>query len=287
MEDTNTPQQPDESLEASMRSGIADETNINRALVRARRELHGTVHKEGYNRDQKYAYVGHEQVLMCGAREALLKHGLVLEQRSVEYAGELVAETYKGKRTIWRWTGTYALVHVSGDERLYTFSATTQPNDKAAFVASTSLDRTAYLRLLSLAGTDEENPEANWHDDNREQSRRAETQPPRRQERAPTNVVRPDFRAQRQDAAPARDTEWEGWLEAYRGKMRARRTPDELMGWWVELVTTLPDGIPDGFIPAAWRMFKAYAIELGHNFERMKPEVDKRVLAAKAAKGGA
>ena len=35
--------------------------------------------------------------------------------------------------------------------------------DKAAFVASTALDRTAILRIMQLAGSDEENPE---HDSN-------------------------------------------------------------------------------------------------------------------------
>ncbi len=287
MEDTNTPNQPDESLEASMSSGIADNqptTTLNEALIAARKQMHGTVYKDGYNKQQNYNFVGHEQVLMSGARDALLAHGLVLEQRSVEYAGELVAESDRGRRTIWHWTGTYALVHVSGEERPYRFAATTQPNDKGAFVASTALDRTAYLRVLSLTGSKDENPEANWHDDNREASRRAETYPPRQpqpaqQRRAPSNVVQ--LPARQPEPAP----EWQGWLEAYGVKMRQRRTPDELVGWWVELVTTLPDGVDKGFVAAAWRMFQGYVKQLGHNFDRMRPEIDARVREAK--KGGA
>lgn len=292
MEDTNTPNEPEESLVSSMGSEIPDihdnrpAANLNQALLAARRELHGTVHKEGYNKDQDYRFVGHEQVLMCGARDALLRHGLVLEPRSIEYAGELVAETYKGKRTIWHWTGVYALVHVSGEERTYRLAATTQPNDKGAFVASTALDRTAYLRVLSLTGSKDENPEADWHDDTREQSQRYEARqaPARRapaQRPAPSNVVKLPAR----QAPPA--PEWEGWLEAYGLKMRQRRTPDELMGWWVELVTTLPDGVDKGFVSAAWRMFRGYATQLGHNFDRMVPEIDRRVREAKAKKGGA
>ena len=143
---------------------------LTKALVAARLELHGTVFKGGMNQAQRYSYVSHEDVTLM-ARPALLKHGLVLEQRSVEYMGELAYKTKSGDQLCWRWKGVHALVHESGEERLYAFEATTGPNDKAAFVASTALDRTAHLRVLELAGSQDENPEADVHDREREPSR--------------------------------------------------------------------------------------------------------------------
>ncbi len=136
------------------------------ALVRARRDCPPTVFKAGRNKDQNYRFVGHEQVLVSGARAALLRHGLVLEQQSVEYVGSLLAPSRSGERPVWRWCGTFVLLYgASGEERLYRYEATTQPNDKAAYVASTALDRVALLRVLQLAGSDEENPEHDSHDE--------------------------------------------------------------------------------------------------------------------------
>lgn len=131
---------------------------LTKALILARLELkHGTVFKGAQNSHQKYAYVSHEGVVTCGARDALLKHGLVLEQRSMEYVGPIE------KAQLWR--GTHALVHdESGEERIYTFCATTQANDKAAMVASTTLDKTAILRVLQLAGSAEDDAEHDAHD---------------------------------------------------------------------------------------------------------------------------
>lgn len=137
---------------------------LTKALVAARLELRGTVFKGGMNQAQRYAYVGHEQVIVGGARDALLKHGLVLEQRSVEFMGVLEFKTKSGDQMCWRWKGVHALCHESGEERLYAFEATTGTNDKASFVASTALDRTAHLRIMELAGSADEDPEHDSHD---------------------------------------------------------------------------------------------------------------------------
>jgi hypothetical protein len=43
------------------------------------------------------------------------------------------------------------------------------PNDKASFVASTAADRTLLMRLMRLAGTSDENPEHDSHDEGHRQ----------------------------------------------------------------------------------------------------------------------
>lgn len=143
------------------------------ALVKARQEMRGTVYKAGRNDAQRFAYVGHEHVLVSGARDALLKHGLALVQTGVEFAGESTYRTSKGDNACWRWRGKFTLAHTSGGALELTFEATTQANDKAGYVASTALDRTAHLRVLELAGSSEEDPEHNSHDD--EPQRRQDT----------------------------------------------------------------------------------------------------------------
>lgn len=154
------------------------------ALVEARKTCKPTIHKEGRNLEQNYSFVGHEHVLLGGARDALLANGLILEEVKTEFIGPADAVSKNGTRMIWRWRGYFKLAHVSGDERSYEYEATTIPNDKAAFVASTALDRIAHLRLLELAGSNEENPEHESHERDwreRDQQQRA---PAQRQTRA-------------------------------------------------------------------------------------------------------
>lgn len=139
------------------------------ALIAARQAVHLKVHKAGKNSAQGYKFVGHEHVLEH-SRAAMLAHGLILEQVGVEYLGSETYTTRSGTNSAWRWRGTHKLIHVSGEERTYVFEATTGPNDKAAFVASTALDRTAILRIMQLAGSDEENPE---HDSNEQDAKPA------------------------------------------------------------------------------------------------------------------
>lgn len=258
--------------------------NLNRALVSARMAIGATVSKDGYNKDQKYRFVGHEQVLVSGARAVLLAHGLVLEQRSVTYAGELIAETRSGKRSVWRWTGGYALVHVSGEERSYSYEATTQPNDKAAFVASTALDRVAHMRVLALASSDEENPEADVHDQDGVVQQRQQA-PQRGQpapQRGPSNVV--NFRAAQKPVE--QPSQWSAGLEMYRMQMREHRTAEALMAWWVRFVTTLPPGLDKGLTVEMWEMFCAYGDSLNLPMTELARDIDARVKAAKAAKKG-
>lgn len=151
---------------------------IVKALIAARSSCSATVHKAGNNQAQGYKFVGHEHVLTAGARKALLENGLLLEQVKVEFLGEVPYQTRNGEQKMLRWRGLHKLVHVSGEERGYEFEATTAANDKAAYVASTALDRVAHLRLLELAGSAEENPEHDSHEPKPRQERkeRAERQ---------------------------------------------------------------------------------------------------------------
>jgi hypothetical protein len=133
------------------------------ALLAARKRVPARVHKAGRNESQKYADAGHEHVLVGGARDALLEHDLVLLLESYEMVGADSYKTAGGDKQCWRWRGRFLLLHTSGEQLSLSYEATTVPNDKASFVASTALDRTAHMRVLELAGSDEENPE---HDSN-------------------------------------------------------------------------------------------------------------------------
>jgi hypothetical protein len=153
------------------------------ALIAARKQCTPTVHKAGANQAQGYKYVGHEHVLVGGARDALLDNGLVLLLESYELVG---ADTYKtsgGEKLVWRWRGRFLLLHTSGEQLSLSYEATTVTNDKAGFVASTALDRTAHMRVLELAGSDEENPEHDSHEAPAARARKAKTKdaadPPR------------------------------------------------------------------------------------------------------------
>ena len=142
------------------------------ALLAARKQVAPRVHKAGKNEQQKYTYVGHEHVLVGGARDALLENGLVLLLESYELVGADSYKTQSGDKQCWRWRGRFALMHVSGDRMELVYEATTVPNDKAGFVASTALDRTAHMRVLELAGSDEENPEHDSHDQKERRARK-------------------------------------------------------------------------------------------------------------------
>jgi len=139
-------------------------SELTKALIKARMACKATLHKEGRNQAQNYAYVGHEHVLTSGAREALLVNGLALVERHVSFAGVLEYATRNGNQVCWRWRGVFDLVHMSGESKEFEFEATTAANDKAAYVASTALDRTAHLRVCCLAGSAEEDPEHDTHD---------------------------------------------------------------------------------------------------------------------------
>ncbi len=150
-------------------------SELTRALILARQGVRAVVHKADYNKHQGWGYVSHEQVLISGARTALLDNGLLLEQRAVEYVGEVPTE----KRVMWRFRATFALCHVSGEERSYVWEGVVVPNDHAAYGASTALDRVAHLRLLELAGTDED-PE--FEEERQARQGKAQQQPAREQQ---------------------------------------------------------------------------------------------------------
>lgn len=255
-----------------------DGSKLTRALVRARKSVQATVYKSGRNKDQSYSYVGHEAVV-TSARGALLEQDLTLEQRSVEYLGELVYTTRNGPRPVWRWVGSYALVHESGEERLYRFEATTQPNDKAAFVASTSLDRVAHMRVLQLAGTDEENPEHDSHDDRarHEQPSPYRNEPfplasqpqegPQRPQ-APLAAVVP-FRAPQEPVDPLVATA----VGLFRPKLVQKRSAADLTAWMREVSAAKFD---EPVRRVLWSMFREHCSACGH---------DANVLAKAAQKG--
>lgn len=144
------------------------------ALLAARKACPPTVHKATKNTQQDYWYAGHEAVLLAGSRQHLLEHGLLLVLVCTEFAG---AETVKD-RAVWRWRGHFDLLHAESGEKLsLSFEATTIQNDKAAYVAATALDRTAHLRVLELAGSEEENPEHGGDGGAREPKARKERAP--------------------------------------------------------------------------------------------------------------
>ncbi len=149
---------------------------LTRALKQARMACKAVIRKEGKNSAQGYAYVGHEHVLTSGAREALLSQGLVLEQTGTEFAGVLEIPKKDGVSLVWRWRGTFQLAHEeSGFSQTYMIEATTQANDKAAYVASTALERTMLLRLCQMSGGSKEDPEHDIHDRYEETQHRAAT----------------------------------------------------------------------------------------------------------------
>lgn len=83
-------------------------------------------------------------------------------------------------------------------------------------------------------------------------------------------------------------SEWAAGLEMYRGELHKRRKSEELIAWWVQFVTTLPEGIDAQLLAEAWRMFVAHVRSLGHPVEQVRSQIDARVRAARAAakKGG-
>jgi len=162
------------------------------ALIAARKACSPTVHKAGKNDAQKYTYVGHEHVLVGGARNALLEHGLVLMLEGYELVGADSYKTGSGDKQCWRWRGRFVLLHApSGEQRELFYEATTVPNDKAGFVASTALDRTAHMRVLELAGSDEENPEHDSNEPKPERVRKSKEGAPRERRAAPESAEPP------------------------------------------------------------------------------------------------
>ncbi len=286
---TPTDTEPDETEESSMTT-VPDLkiATLNSALIAARKAVRARVFKGNFNQHQQYKYVSHEDVLQH-CRDALLDCGLVLEQRSCTYDGEQPVK----QSTVWRWSGVFALVHEAGDERLYTFSATTQPNDKAAYVASTSLDKVALMRVLQLAGTSDENAEADYHDNQPGGAAfSAQERPPKRLP-APSNVV--DLRDRQQGAQapqgalPGLSPEASTALDLFSGKVRRLRDPNQLVSAWVDFVTHLPpNGDTSTFVPAAWRIFQAHAGNVvgTKNLLALNLEISVRVQDARA-KGGA
>ncbi len=131
-----------------------------KALNKARADVRATIFKKSVNEHQQYAYVSHEDVMTSGSREALIANGLVLIQTVVEFVSEIPA----GRNKALLWRGEYLLKHESGEELKLVYMATTQQNDKSAYVASTGLDKEAFQRVMQQTGSSEEDPDHDVHD---------------------------------------------------------------------------------------------------------------------------
>lgn len=143
--------------------------NLRAALAAAQAEVAGTIYKAGANQAQRYNYVGHEHVIEH-VRAVMVKHGIIIVPARLTFVGELPKwQTRNGEQTGWLWEQAFEILHTDSDEvRTAVVQATTNTNDKAAFVASTAADRTLLMRLMRLAGTNEENPEHDSHEPERE-----------------------------------------------------------------------------------------------------------------------
>lgn len=155
--------------------------NLRSALAAAQAEVKGLVYKAGANSEQRYRFVGHEDVI-GHVREAMVKYGVVVVPTGLRFVQELKWPTAAKERVAWLWEQSFEILHAQSDERACaTVQVTTMPNDKASFVASTAADRTLLMRLMRLAGTSEENPEDDSHDEDHHQQsggqRPAQTQP--------------------------------------------------------------------------------------------------------------
>lgn len=145
---------------------VLDAPNLRRALADAQSRCKGLVFKAGANQEQRYRFVGHEDVVEH-VRTVMVACGIILIPASLRFVQELLWKTAKGERVAWLWEQTITVAHAHSDETMTAVvQVTTMPNDKASFVASTAADRTLLMRLMRLAGTSEENPEDDSHDEN-------------------------------------------------------------------------------------------------------------------------
>jgi hypothetical protein len=137
---------------------------LHAALVEARKRVTGTLLKEGRKTEGgggNYNYVGHEHVVHH-VRKAMLECGLTLVQNSLELVHPLELAGKSGPQLFLVWRASFQLAHAaSGQATVMSYQCLTQANDKAGFIASTALDRTALLRLMGVAGSAEEDPEHN------------------------------------------------------------------------------------------------------------------------------
>jgi hypothetical protein len=265
-ENTTTLEAPVQLPPPSLRA-VQEPDSLSRALVRARARLQGTVYKSGTNTHQKYRYVGHEDVLTSGAREALLLEGLALVQTDCTFVGEV-----PGGKAILLWRGAYQLLHESGETLALALTITTQSTDKAGAGASTTLDRVMHLRLLSLAGSSEEDD-----DDDRDHARLkrelrqqggqaayadayAPQEGPRAPEPAQVSVQAPGGRPEAAGFVRGRPPASPDWLTMFLPKIRACKTRQELGAWLVTMKGQ--QNLPQPVRAQLWASFKAHCITL-------------------------
>ena len=234
-----------------------------KALCAARAAIAGTVYKAGDKTGAggTYRYVGHEHVVLH-VRAAMLEHGLMLLENKLQWVG--VISMGQGKSDLNHWRGHLELVHVEGGSMGYVFECFTASGDKAAFIASTALDRTALLRIMGVAGSAEEDPEHNSND-------RPEPRAPAR-ERA----------EQGQAARQANANEVQAELTRIVAGLPQLQQVDQLVEWagWLQ---HLP--FDKGAKTAAWQAFAAKCENLGVAPKDLAPAFMARSRELRSAAG--
>lgn len=189
------------------------------ALMAARKELTGGIYKGAKNSAQNYSYLGHEKVLEV-TRPVLLDHGLLLLEVSVVPTGAT-----EGDKRYPTWEGKFALIHAeSGQAMELKFSATTVGNDKAAYVASTALERTALLRILAIAGSSDKDTQPFVEDPESDHSGTDATV----REQAPSS--KPGISGARQEFG-----QLYGDVRVALEKLEACRSLSDVVGWFAVL----------------------------------------------------
>lgn len=243
------------------------------ALCAARAEMRGTVYKGGFNSQNKYPYVGHEDVITSGAREALTKHGLALVQTEVAPAGE--TRGFKDA-TVLLWRGTYQLLHTSGESLTITIHGTTHPGDKSGYQASTMIDRTVYLRLLALAGSADEDTD---HDE-ADKRRKAEMAAAEAAQKA-AGGANGQRTAPAQNGAPQGAQSPAGYLQhiaVLAKEVAAIKTREDLVEWAKQLRRAPSKDKTDK--AHAWEAFQKRASELKLDAHAVLKEADDALKAA-------
>lgn len=130
------------------------------ALLKAITESKGVLDQASKNADQEYTYLGHAQALQ-DVRTAMASNGLTIEHVFLEREADTWIPTSRGDALRHAWRGICLITHVEGGILPRVVRAFTMPNDKSAFVASTSIDRVLMLRLMRMGGHKTDEPEQN------------------------------------------------------------------------------------------------------------------------------
>lgn len=135
------------------------------AIASVQLEVSGLLAKRNRNAAQGYDYVGHADVLEATAQVCPKHNVVVMAPEHTQGPHEMTVKRRNGESVMYVWGFTIGVAEAtSGHIQRFHIVATTQANDKCAFVASTAADRTLRLRLFGLGGGAKEDPEHNVHD---------------------------------------------------------------------------------------------------------------------------